>query len=436
VSACPSCGASTTDASDFCSGCGAYLRWDEEEAAEQVTEVHAVEPEPAAAPTATAVLEPTATIPADQVSLTLTLPGGNGADGPPTIGVEAGGRANLSATLFNQSGIVDTYDLRLRGLPDGWYTITPATVNLLPFGAEQDHAEEHIAIVLHPPQAPEAEARQWPIALVARSRSRGEDAVEAAGMVVIAPFERFDCRVRPQLVRGQVSAEYLVPVRNLGNAPLHVALSGEDDEGMTRVAFDPPRLTIPAGGEARAALTVSAARLRDVPEQRRAVSVLVEGASQRTESHATFLQTPTITRKTPWWLILGLLGAALVLISAFAHWGHGDQALCLHGRADNCLSYSTYVNDAFSNDISQAHVSGLEGVFDFGTSLGVLALVLGLAALVGLRGRSMTLVAGILSAVLAIVLLVTLKSHASAGIAVLLIGGLLAAVAGALAPRK
>jgi hypothetical protein len=435
VSACPSCGASTTDASDFCSSCGAYLRWEEEEAAEQITEVHAIEPEPVAVQTATAVLDPTVTVPADQVSLTLTLPGGNGADGPPTVGVEAGGRANLAAKLFNQSGIVDTYDLRIRGLPDDWYTITPATVNLLPFGAEQDHAEEHIQISLHPPQSPEAEARQWPIALVARSRSRGEDAVEAPGAVVIAPFERFECRVRPQLVRGQATAEYLVPVRNLGNSPLRVTLSGEDDEGMTRFIFDPPQLTIPAGGEARAALTVAAARLRDAPEQRRALSVVVEGPRQRTENHATFLQTPTITRKVPWWLIFGVAGALLIALSALTHWDRGVPALCGHGRDHTCLSYETYVHDVHSQTtLHPPDVGGLNNVFDFVTSLGILALALGLAVLVGLRARNMTLIAGILAVILAVVMLATLGF--TGGLAVLLVGGVLAAVGGAIAPRK
>jgi hypothetical protein len=236
-------------------------------------------------------------------------------------------------------------------------------------------------------------------------------------------------------VRGQVSAEYLVPVRNLGNAPLRVSLSGEDDEAMTRFAFDPPELTIPAGGEARAALTVSAARLRDVPEQRRALSVVVEGERQRTESQATFLQTPTITRKVPWWLILGLLGAALIVVSALTHWDGDVPALCGHGRDHACLSYETYVHDVHSQTtLNPPGVGGLNNVFDFVTSLGILALALALAVLVGLRGRNMTLVAGILAVILAIVMLATLGF--AGGLALLLIGGVLAAVGGAIAPRK
>jgi hypothetical protein len=242
--------------------------------------------------------------------------------------------------------------------------------------------------------------------------------------------------VRPQLVRAQATADYLVPIRNRGNAPLRVFLSGEDDEAMARFTFDPPQLTIPPGGEARATLTVDAARLRDAPEQRRSLNVLVEGGQQRTESHATFLQTPTITRKVPWWLILSLFGAAFLFIGAFAHWAHGDAALCLHGKADNCLSYTTYVNQAFSKDLTPPDVGGVGGVFHFATSLGIFALLLSLAVLIGLRGRSLTLVAGILGVILAIVLLVTLKGHSSGGLVLVLLGGILAAAGGAMAPRR
>ena len=96
-------------------------------------------------------------------SLTLRRPereGGARRDGS-AIGVEPGERERVLALVRNQSGIVDNYDLRVDGLPDELVVDLPR--HRLP-GAVRlvgGTYEQEVEIHLHPPRAPEAEARVW-----------------------------------------------------------------------------------------------------------------------------------------------------------------------------------------------------------------------------------------------------------------------------------
>ena len=82
-------------------------------------------------------------------------------------GVDPGGRTRVLALVRNQSGIVDNYELSVRGLPDDWWSIFPNTVYLVPFGTSGTY-EQEVEIHLHPPRTPEAEARIWELEVTAR----------------------------------------------------------------------------------------------------------------------------------------------------------------------------------------------------------------------------------------------------------------------------
>ena len=110
--------------------------------------------------------------PAARVSIALSVPDADvsAADGPIALAVDPGGRVVLRALIRNQSEIVDNYDLELRGIPDGWWSIMPGVVYLVPFGSSGSY-EQTVEVHLHPPRAPEAEARLWELHVVAVSRA-------------------------------------------------------------------------------------------------------------------------------------------------------------------------------------------------------------------------------------------------------------------------
>src|SRR3954469_25175273 len=162
-------------------------------------------------------------------------------------GVEPGQREQVLAMVRNQSGIVDNYDLAVDGLPEDWYSIYPATVYLVPFGSGGTY-EQEVEIHLHPPRGPEAEARIWDLRVVAFSKASGGVEAAAAPLALhIEPYIETTTSLRPQRKKGRRKADFDVSVTNKANAPVLVALEGQDPDGELQFGFNRPPQEIPPG---------------------------------------------------------------------------------------------------------------------------------------------------------------------------------------------
>jgi hypothetical protein len=399
---CPSCGKPVSDDRDFCDSCGAYLRWDESTDDEQ-TAVLEPTPESAAAagdapPSAEesvrlqdAEPQPEAQKDTVDVLVWLALPGADDASaGSVETGVDPGSSASLTAFVRNRSGIVDHFELELSGLPRDWWTITPPTVELVPVGSESGDPDAEATVSIHPPRSSEAVAGPRTVKVTARSRTNATEWQSNEATVRIAPFELLEGRLRPARVRATRSARYVLPVRNQGNTPLVLTPRGEDDEGQARFAFEPPRLEIPPGGEARFDVEVSAPRLRSGPERTRNLAVYLDGGQQPLAGTALFQQLPSVTRSrlTLWRVLLTLLAVGLLAIASFAHWTSAETGLCTDGP-DTCLRYDTYLENHLQQEVaSPEDLGGFTRLFNFVTSLGILTLfAAGLILLGALTGR-------------------------------------------------
>ena len=251
MSACPSCGFGNPEDRDFCPKCGSYTRWDP-----TVVQVPAVPGRPAppagtGAAGGAGALQPIVTgVPAavaEGVIVTVRKPGDDAADAPVELTLAPGAQATLAVTVRNQSGIVDNYDLELRGMPKDWWTMTPPTVYLVPYGAAGGSYEQEAVLRLHPPRSPEAEARRWPITIVARSRAREEDAGSATAAITLEPYVEIESELRPEIATGRHGAEFAIAVRNAANAPVNVVVGALDNEGECTFKFQKPQLTAPPG---------------------------------------------------------------------------------------------------------------------------------------------------------------------------------------------
>jgi hypothetical protein len=432
MATCLECGHADPEDRDFCVACGAYLRWDEDP---EDTDTAVLTPLDDATEAETRVLTPvavTAAQPApepvviqhERVSIALESA---------SASVEPGGRAELAGLVRNQSGIVDSYALRLEGMPAEWWTAVPAALDLVPFGAEGGSYEGRATIAVHPPRAPEAHAGRWPVQLIAVSRVSGETVAAAAAEVVIGAYERFECRIRPERAHGTGSARFTVPVRNLGNARLALSLRGEDADGEARFDFDPPGLEVPAGGEAHATLTVSAPAPVSGAARERRLTVFADGPEQTLSGMAVFVQRPRVTpgRRAAWRVLLGLLAVLLIASASFMRWnGNGDRGLCLHGQ-DSCLGLSTPVQKL--DDAVNAPSGGtVNGIASFVLSAGFATLLLALIVLLGLRRGAGAWFGGVITVVGAVILLIV-PHDSGPGVVFALIGGILAIVAALLA---
>jgi beta-lactam-binding protein with PASTA domain len=235
-------------------------------------------------------------VPAPQVPAAAEAPAGATIvlrlrDGDPAKGetlnqaVEPGQREQVLAMVRNQSGIVDNYDLRIDGLPDDWYSIYPATVYLVPFGSGGTY-EQEVEIHLHPPRGPEAEARMWDLRVVAHSKaSGGVEAASAPLALHIAPYIETVTALRPQRKSGRRKADFNVSVTNKANAPVLVALEGQDQDGMLGFGFNRPPQEIPPGATVTSKMRVKPPKKiwigRAVDHRFEVVTVTGEEAAER-----------------------------------------------------------------------------------------------------------------------------------------------------------
>ncbi len=158
-------------------------------------------------------------------TLIVRLPDGEtDGSGPVAVSAEAGGRATILGLLRNESAIVDNYELSIRGLPDGWWSISPRVAYLVPYGTAGAY-EQELEAVLHPPRTPEAVARPWPFEVVAVSRAYTTTAASASATLIVTPYVDISSEVRPERVTGRWRASYTLTVRNTSNAAADVGFA-------------------------------------------------------------------------------------------------------------------------------------------------------------------------------------------------------------------
>ena len=337
---CVKCGHENAADVDFCEQCGEYLRWEPTRHIAAVPPTPPAEAPPAAPPPADAGAQPPPAAPPsdapppprasappvqepaapqvrpDSVLITLRHPGdeGSGTDSIATT-VPAGGQTSLIALVRNQSGIVDNYDLRLKGFPPEWWTINPSTVYLVPFGAAPTGYEQEVEVRFHPPRAPEAEARPWPIMLAASSRATSVETGSGRASVEIEPFLEIESELRPERAKGRLKANYAVAVRNKGNTPADVALAGADPDSALRFEFDQQEIPIEPGKREGTAFKIRPPNqiFFGRPLDRRfELSARARGTDVAAmPRHGVMVQKPWL----PWWILIAIPMIAVAIVA-------------------------------------------------------------------------------------------------------------------------
>jgi beta-lactam-binding protein with PASTA domain len=332
---CASCGRENANETDFCV-CGEYLRWEPTNTLPAVGAPSASASEASAADdpsrAAREELDPSVTLAADAVApagsgwgsatgapsasaapgageappgaaaLMLRPPDDDGAPGGVvSVSVQPGGRVTLLGLIRNQSDVVDNFDLAVRGLPEDWWTIAPATVYLVPYGTAGTF-EQEVAIHIHPPRTPEAQARAWSFEVVAASRSYGGEVASAPASVTIAAYFEVASELRPERASGRLKARFRLVVDNRANARTEVALSAEDTDAECRFRFAEPSVALEPGNAIECPFTVFAPSqiwIGKPRERRFQVTVAPVGVDLAQPPRvATFRQRSWL----PWWL--------------------------------------------------------------------------------------------------------------------------------------
>lgn len=347
---CPSCGREANDGRDYCT-CGEYLRWEPTRHVRAVTP-HSEPTEPAAPKQATApaaepldphmTAAPAAGRPRHQVTLApagprailkpltadaipksdappkssssprnrsaatlvLRLPDGDPlSDKPVTTSVKTGERTSLIALVRNNGDVVDNYQVTVRGLPESWWTVSPSTVYLVPYGAD-DSYEQEVVVELHPPRTPNAYAKEWELEVVAVSRASETVVASERATLRIEPYDDLVAKIVPDRASGRLKARLVVTVRNRANASTVVRLDAQDAEGECRFRFAQPSITIEPGKGVEAPVTVFPPKqiwLGRAKDRALTVSATpVDAGAPAAVLTATYRQRAWL----PWWLSL------------------------------------------------------------------------------------------------------------------------------------
>jgi beta-lactam-binding protein with PASTA domain len=354
---CPSCGRENAEDGDFCE-CGEYLRWEPtqhitalkpSDAGEQAAaSAGVIARAPAPAAVTGGAVDAEMTLPPGQAgrpllggdangaaavavavgtdaprepppgvaTLLLRLPENDAAaTGPVTVLVKPGERATLLALIRNESGIVDNYDISVTGLNEQWWTVTPPTAYLVPYGTSGNY-EQEIQVHLHPPKTPDAQARPWSFEVVAVSRAYGCQVAGAAATLSIEPYQDVAAKLYPDRASGRLKARFKLTVSNRANAPVDVVLAAEDADGECHFRFAQPMITLSPGGVIEAPFTVLPPKQLWIGRPRdRQVRVIATPAGVQEPDpplQGVYRQRPWF----PWWLSF-VVPIAIALIALF-----------------------------------------------------------------------------------------------------------------------
>jgi hypothetical protein len=345
----------------------------------------------------------------------------------------AGSPAQLKVRLVNATRIIDEFTVEAIGTGQ-WLMVAPERIRLFP------DAEGSVDLALSIPSGVMVPAGTRVIGIRATSGANAQvSATGRVSVVVGAVTAEESLTLEPQVARGGSEGAVNVRARNRGNTPLNLTLRGEDPEGAMRFTFSPPSVLVPPGGEAWSQVAFSAPRSLSGREVTRSFTIRAEGGHAALVASGTFLQVPRVTRSgiLATRLLLTFFGAAALIGGAFLRWTGPPSSL----RGVD-FDYITYFKLAFGADVSRPSTALSEGTMTFLTSGGLLALVLGGLALLGLASRNglLTRLGAGLAFVVLVVVAITLAARSgappvAAGLLVCLAGSLAALIGGFMARR-
>ncbi|MER5771922.1 hydrolytic protein [Streptomyces sp. NPDC001985] len=170
----------------------------------------------------------------------------------PTVTVSPGAEATMPLTVRNDSDIVEAYTLEVVGDCAAWSTVLPARVSLYP------GTSEVVTVRLAPPRSHEVRAGETPLGVRVLPAERPGSVVVPEATVIIEPFHELRADLDPRRRRGWLGARFRTSVRNRGNTPVGVALTGRQPGEELRLSFTPDVLRLEPGESAEARLRVRA----------------------------------------------------------------------------------------------------------------------------------------------------------------------------------
>jgi len=167
-----------------------------------------------------------------------------------SIQINPGEKAEVTLTVQNFSEVVDRYKITVDGVDPSWISVSREELSLFP--KDQDQVKISFAV----PADVAAKAGHYDVRIQVISQENPTERSTAPLDLEITAHPNLEISLQPQKQSGRAGAQYTVRLRNSGNADLTVLLEAEDAEGGCAFTITPAKVSLPAGGEATAALNL------------------------------------------------------------------------------------------------------------------------------------------------------------------------------------
>ncbi|NWJ94318.1 MAG: hypothetical protein HXX20_00895 [Chloroflexi bacterium] len=149
--------------------------------------------------------------------------------------VVAGDSAEQEITLVNLTTLPDNFDLKVEGLPSGWYSFSKPSVNLFPNWNE--------TVTFKVELSPKVRPNQYSGRIIVTSRSQPGVSMEVQiEIVVLAPL-KLEARLQPHQATG-FKANYNLILRNRSMSDVIMTLQLSADNPYCVGLFTPPEIKI------------------------------------------------------------------------------------------------------------------------------------------------------------------------------------------------
>ncbi len=146
--------------------------------------------------------------------------------------------------IRNTGDTVQAYEIEVLGVPAGFASVDPPTVNLYP------GTSETVAVRFQAPRSGGVPAGDYPFGVRVLPTEHPDDAVVPESSVQVLPFLETTAELIPRTSRGRRGASHDLAVDNRGNAPMRCVVAASDANNLLELDEKPQVIEIPAG-EAR-----------------------------------------------------------------------------------------------------------------------------------------------------------------------------------------
>jgi eukaryotic-like serine/threonine-protein kinase len=149
------------------------------------------------------------------------------------LSVEPGGSVSTMLTLHNRGKILDTFHVRILGLPEGWGNEV-ASVHL------NDGQQKEVPITIQVPRVPQSHAGDYPLAIRVSSQAEARQEKEVRATLTVGAYGVYKSNLHPEKIKAGEKSR--VTIENLGNEAEAFELVWQDR--AAELVFSPEEKTL------------------------------------------------------------------------------------------------------------------------------------------------------------------------------------------------